>query len=178
MEPEVLVDGYNVIKNNPMFQLAERRSQADARTLLLTQLKNRYRHTSHRVTVVFDGNGARETMAHEDHICVIFSQHGEKADSVIARLAAEHNKAGRDVVMYSNDEEVQLSVVKEGGSANAVEQLTAHLNAAPRDVAIRSEYRQKKRLEYGIDPMRKLEDEVEERPRHHKKKKKSSRPHR
>lgn len=181
MEHEILIDGYNVIKNNPMFQFAERRSQADARVLLLAQLKNRYRHTSHRVTVVFDGNGPRETMMHEDHICVIFSKQGEKADSVIARLAAEHNRAGRDVMMYSNDGEVRQNVVKAGGNAGSTQQLTAHLNAAPRDVAIRSQYRQKKRLEYGIDPMHKREDEEEEgpyhphHPRHHKKKKKSPR---
>lgn len=179
MELEILVDGYNVIKNNAMFQFMEVRNRAEARSLLIKQLRNRYRHTTYRVTVVFDGDGAHEMVTHEEHIRVIYSRHGETADSVIARLAGELRKAGRKVVMFSNDGEVRQAVVQQGGSVHTTEQLTTQLAAAPRDVATRSHYRQAMRRVYGIDPMHKAVDDEEERPRPHgKKKKKSSRSHR
>src|SRR5690348_11056266 len=103
MEHDILVDGYNVIKNNLMFQAMGTKNMAESRQLLIRQLKNRYRHSVQRVTVVFDGNGKKEQMSHEDHIRIIFSRAGETADSVIARLAKEARLAGRTVMMYSND---------------------------------------------------------------------------
>jgi predicted RNA-binding protein with PIN domain len=170
MEADILVDGYNVIKNNLMFQALETRSLAEARNLLVRQLKNRYRHTTHRVIVVFDGNGKKEQISHDDHIRIIFSRHGETADSVIARLATEAREAGRKVEMYSDDTEVQHNVVEQGGSVRTTSQLTRQFNAAPRDVALRSMHRQAMRRQYGIDPMYK--DETEYRPSPGKKKKK------
>lgn len=179
MELEILVDGYNVIKNNAMFQFLDVRHRADARSLLLKQLHNRFMRTPHRVTVVFDGDGAREMVTHEEHIRVIYSPHGVTADSVIARLATELASAGRNVALFSNDGEVRQAVSKQGGSVHTTQQLTTQLTAAPRDVTIRSQHRQTMRRVYGIDPMHKAVDEEEERPHPRgKKKKKSPHPHR
>ena len=175
MSSDILIDGYNVIKNNAMFQFMELRSRAEARTLLMKQLRNRYQHTEHTIIVVFDGDGVREQVTYEEHIRVIFSKHGETADSVIARLAAEASQAGRQIAMYSNDGEVRRSVVEQGGEVHTTQHLTKQLTAAPRDVAIRSQHRQAIRRIYGIDTMYKMDDE-EEQPRFTgKKKKKSSR---
>lgn len=179
MELEILVDGYNVIKNSAMFQFMEVRNRAEARSLLIKQLRNYYMHTPYRITVVFDGDGAREMVTHEEHIRVIYSRHGETADSVIARLANELGKAGCKVVMFSNDGEVRQAVVEQGGNVHTTQQLTAQLISAPQDVAIRSQHRQAMRRVYGIDPMHKAVDDEEERPKPRgKKKKKSSRPYR
>src|ERR1700730_5600406 len=109
MEKDILIDGYNVIKNNLMFQSLVSQNYANTRDLLSRQLKNCYRHTTDRVIVVFDGNGEREQVSHVDHIRIIFSRHGETADSVIARLAAEGRVAGREIEMYSDDQEVGSS---------------------------------------------------------------------
>ena len=109
-DSDILVDGYNVIKNNLMFRAAELKSLADARALLLRQLQNRYSRTTRRVIVVFDGNDAREQERYEEHIRVIFSRYGDTADNVIKRLAAEAHAAGRKVEMFSDDEEVRHSV--------------------------------------------------------------------
>lgn len=178
MELDILIDGYNVIKNNAMFQFMELKNRAEARALLIKQLRNRYMNTMCRVIVVFDGDGAREQVMHEDHIKIIYSRHGETADRVIARLAAESRKVGRQVAMYSNDGEVRQSVVEQGGAVHTTVQLTSQLTAAPRDVAIRSLHRQAVRRIYGIDTMYKAEDDEEPAPHHprrKKKKKKSSR---
>ncbi len=154
---DILVDGYNVIKNNTMFQAMEIKDFSYARLLLVKQLYSKYRQTPHRVVVVFDGDGAREQVNHQDHIRIIYSRHGETADRVIARLAAEAQREGREVTMYSDDEEVRRAVSEQGGKPLTTTQLTQHLNAAPRDVAIRSAHRQAIRRAYGIDPWRKAE---------------------
>lgn len=176
MDADVLIDGYNVIKNNPMFRAVEVKNQAEARAVLIRQLKNRYRHSSQQVIVVFDGNGDREQVSHDDHIRIIFSRYGEKADDVIKRLAAQAKQLGRPVQLYSNDGEVRHNVRQEGGSTYTTGQLTKHLNAAPRDVAARAAHRIEMRKVYGVDPWYKAEDECDPQPlRHRKKKKKSSR---
>ena len=87
MTYEILVDGYNVIKNNTMFKYVEDKNQAEARNLLIKQLSNRYRNSTDRIIVVFDGKDAQEQTLHQDHIRIIYSRHGETAEMVSARLA-------------------------------------------------------------------------------------------
>ncbi|HEY7416097.1 MAG TPA: NYN domain-containing protein [Ktedonobacteraceae bacterium] len=170
----VLVDGYNVIKNNLMFQTLVGNNFAYARELLIKQLKNRYRSMHQQIIVVFDGEGNREQVTHDEHIRIIFSRHGETADHVIARLAAEARVAKQEVKMYSDDEEVRSSVLEQGGHVGSTGHLTRDLTAAPRDVAYRAHHRQKVRRAYGIDPMAKYLDDEEEplpSPKRGKKKK-------
>ncbi|SRR6266487_123630 len=173
---DILVDGYNVIKNNLMFRTAECKSLAEARSLLLRQLQNRYGRTTQRVIVVFDGDGKYEQVSHEQHIRIIYSRYGETADTVIKRLAAEARAADRAVEMYSDDEEVRHSVAEHGGTMQTTKQLVKQVNAAPPDMEARSRHRQQMRRIYGIDTPYKLEDEQEPaRSPRHKKKRKSSR---
>ncbi|SRR6266700_2240459 len=174
---DILVDGYNVIKNSVMFQLLEQKSMATARDVLIQQLKNRYRQSDCRVTVVFDGDRVQEQESHDDHIRIIFSRQGETADSVILRLAAQSRLAEREIRVYSDDTEVQEGSVMSGGSAHTTKQLTGQLNAAPRDVAHRALHRQKARRIYGLDPTYKADDEQPPSRHKGKKKKKSSRRH-
>jgi predicted RNA-binding protein with PIN domain len=181
MDRDILVDGYNVIKNNLMFQTLVGKNFAYARELLVRQLKNRYRHSEQRVTVVFDGDGNNEQVLHDEYIRIIFSRCDESADSVIARLAAEAQLEGRAIEMYSDDEEVRTAVAEKGGGVKSTNQLTRSLTAAPRDMASRSLYRQEMRRLYGIDPLAKYKDDDEEplpQRRRGKKKKKSSRRYR
>lgn len=166
-----------------MFQTLIGSNFSYARELLIRQLKNRYRATTHQVIVVFDGDGAREQTSYDDHLCIIFSCHGETADSVIMRLASKAREVGREVEMYSDDEEIRSSVIEHGGKVKTSRQLTKKLTAAPHDVMYRSLYRQEMRRVYGIDPLAKHKDDEEEDryqalQRGKKKKKKSSRRYR
>lgn len=161
MSSDILVDGYNVIKNNVMFQALEIRNLALARETLLRQLKNRYCHSPDRVMLVFDGSDAREQRHYDDHICIIYSRHGETADSVIARLAQDARQAGRGIILYSDDGEVKQQVVEQGGQLKTTHQLTRRLNAAPRDLEARVQHRQMIRRTYGIDPWHKGDDQPE-----------------
>jgi uncharacterized protein len=149
---EILVDGYNVIKRNPQFQILETKSLEAARGALITLLVNRYSRTAHRVTVVFDGQGVREQKSHDRGICIIFSPAGQSADSIIARLSSELRREGKEVVMYSDDDEVKQVVTQQGGSAKTTGQLTRQLNAAPSDVARRARHRIAATKKYGLNP--------------------------
>lgn len=151
MGRDILVDGYNVIKRAPSFQAARTQSLAAARGQLLTLLHNRYRHTPHQVIVVFDGNEPLEQVTHDRRIRVIYSRHGETADTVIARLAVSARSGGREVEIYSDDLEVQQSVISQGGSVQTTTQLEREMHAAPRDIARRTRHRVAMRHKYGLD---------------------------
>ena len=175
MGQHILIDGYNVIKNNLMYKMVESKSMAEARYVLITQLKNRYRQTTFKIFVVFDGNDKLEQTRHDDHICIIFSRYGETADKVIGRLAGEARTQGHTVTLYSDDVEVQESVEVKGGKVQTTSRLTTRLNAAPQDLEARVQHRQAVRRMYGFDPSYKPEDEEEPDPQARRKKKKSKR---
>lgn len=169
---DILVDGYNVIKNSGLFHAAGENLLA-AREALLAQLVQRYRHTPHHVIVVFDGKGVYQEESHERRIRVIFSRYGETADSVIARLAAEARLAGREFALYTNDREVQHAAASHGGSIHSVARLADQFNAPSRDVARKARHRIVVRRIYGLDPNYDPDDELDERHRKkHKKKRK------
>jgi predicted RNA-binding protein with PIN domain len=169
---DILVDGYNIIKNSPLFQPIEARNLEAARSALITQLVQRYRHTPHRVIVVFDGIGNHEQESHEKRIRIIFSRYDQTADSVIKRLAVEAERAGRTVEMYSNDRDVQQAVANSGGGVRSVSSLTDQFNAPSRDVARRAKYRIAMRKKYGLDPNYDPDDEPEHHPHGSKSRKK------
>src|SRR5260370_28885452 len=83
MECDILVDGYNVIKKNLMFQKLEIRNLVLARDTLIRQLKNHYRQTSYQVIVVFDGNDTQDQVSHDEHIRIIFSRTDQTSDSLL-----------------------------------------------------------------------------------------------
>ena len=159
MGRDILVDGYNVIKRDTSFQSVRQKSFEAARHALITQLINSYRHTPHRVTVVFDGNAPQEQTTHQQRIRIIFSRAGESADSVIARLAAQARTEGRDVEMFSDDMEVQHAIKKVGGTAQSTGHLTSQLNAPPKHLKRLAEHRSIARRKYGLDPMRGKDDD-------------------
>ena len=158
---DILVDGYNVIKNDPSLHAIEVKSLATARQQLIDQLVRRYRHTPHQVIVVFDGDGPSEQVSHERRVRIIFSRYGQTADRVIMRLSEEARIAGRHVETFSNDSEIQAEVARQGGTIRTTTQLTNQMNAAPRDVALRAQHRMKQIRKYGLNPAKKDEDEVE-----------------
>jgi uncharacterized protein len=168
---DILVDGYNVIKRDASFQALSVKSLADARQLLINQLRSRYRHTPHQVIVVFDGDSVSEQNIQDRRVRIIYSRAGETADSVIARLATSAQVAGREVELYSDDKEVKQSVVQQGGKASSINQLTKSLNAAPADLARLSHHRQQARRQYGLDPAQKYELDDDQPDSSHKRKK-------
>ncbi len=159
MGHDILVDGYNVIQRDASFQSVRKRSFEAARHALIMQLINRYRHTPHRVTVVFDGDAPQEQTTHQQRVRIIFSRAGESADSVITRLATQARAEGREVEMFSDDLEVQHAVKSAGGAARSTGQLTSHLNAPPKHLKRLADHRRMVRRQYGLDPMHGKDDD-------------------
>jgi uncharacterized protein len=131
MDPRtILVDGYNVIRNLPGLAAAEHISLRDGREALLKQIAARYRHTPHRVIVVFDGDGAAESTQALPGMArgqIIYSRAGESADQVIRRLSEREQAAGIDCIVVSDDFEVRAAVSSHGGKGASVQDLAKRL---------------------------------------------------
>ena len=87
------------------------------RNWLVQQLANYHNIKGHGVTVVFDGwrsGSINEVEQKRSGICIVYSRLGEKADSVIVRLA---RKQGAGCVVVTSDREVRTAVERFGAVA-------------------------------------------------------------
>lgn len=132
MAIHLIIDGYNLIGS-------ERGLTGDLegkRNQLVGQLQ-RYRESKgYPVTVVFDGwrSGWRyEVEEKNGGITVIFSQLGEKADSVIKRLARQ---MGSGCVVVTSDREVRSAAEANGAVAVYSGEFSAKLNSLDRYVSL------------------------------------------
>lgn len=131
----IFVDGYNVIRNTPALAQVERDSLAAGRDALLARLAGKYRHTPHRVVVVFDGDARAESAQPFPGLSrgrVIFTCVNDTADAVIIRLAAEARGEGLDVTVISDDLEVRLGAGAHGAATARVGDLQRRMDEAPR----------------------------------------------
>jgi predicted RNA-binding protein with PIN domain len=112
----ILVDGYNIIKRDPILSGLERLGLQVAREALFSRLLSSYDLRGNDITVVFDGQGARETTDRWGVLKIIYSRSGESADAVIARLAAA-SKDPSQMVGLSDDRAVRQSITQAGGQA-------------------------------------------------------------
>lgn len=150
----ILVDGYNVIKNTPSLAAVERGSLDAGRQALIKRLVALYRHTPHRLVIVFDGDGPAESsqpVAGYGRGKVVFSQRGEKADHVIIRLTAEASADQCEVVVISDDLEVRLGAERHGAQTARVDDTRRRMDEAPRLLRKRFTYQQAVRRDMDGD---------------------------
>lgn len=140
----ILVDGYNVIRHAPELLAAERRSLASGREALLAQICSAYQSATHRVIVVFDGDGPSETRSPLAGLArgqVIYTPRSITADTVIVRLAEEERLRADDVVVVTRDADLRHHAGAHGAASAHPDELRAKLHEAPRDVAHRARHR-------------------------------------
>ncbi|HEY7095015.1 MAG TPA: NYN domain-containing protein [Ktedonobacterales bacterium] len=140
----ILVDGYNVIRHAPELLAAERRSLASGREALLAQIRATYQSATHRVIVVFDGDGPAETRSPLAGLArgqVIYTARSVTADAVIVRLAAEERLLADDVVVVTRDADLRHHASEHGAASAHPDELRTKLHEAPRDVAQRARHR-------------------------------------
>jgi predicted RNA-binding protein with PIN domain len=151
VEPRlILIDGYNVIRKTPGLSAAERVGLAAGRDALLGQVTATYRHTPHRVVVVFDGDGPVESVAAllgRARGQVIYTPRGTTADAKLDELARAARLRGELVTVVSGDLAVRLDAAAVGASSARPKQLATRLNAPSRDVAKRGQHRAAVRAE-------------------------------
>ena len=91
MKPLLIVDGYNIIG---AWAEAERQEwpQDECRDRLVHQLEDYAGYADERIVIVFDGYQSDRLLRSEEQrgsVSVVFTRHGETADSYIERLVAE-----------------------------------------------------------------------------------------
>ncbi len=119
----IVVDGYNLIGSAGGLtdNLEAKRHN------LIQQLQQYHERKGHPITLVFDGwrsGWIHEVEERAGGITVIFSQQGEKADSVIQRLARE---LGNGCIVATSDREVRRAVEASGAVAIYAGEFTAKL---------------------------------------------------
>ncbi len=115
----VLVDGYNLIRNDPMLSAIEARSLEAGRRALVSRMQTSFNLQANEVTVVFDGSNAPLPAPSSERfgqVRVVFSRQGETADDVIKRMIAAA-PPGRQIALLSDDGELRSAVQARGGIA-------------------------------------------------------------
>jgi len=110
---EIIIDGYNLIGRDGGL----RGSLEHKRNWLVQQLAAFRQRKNFHVTVVFDGwrSGLRNAVEEQRAgVKVVFSPIGEKADTVIVRLA---RRQGSGCVVVSSDREIRNAIEKFGAVA-------------------------------------------------------------
>ena len=109
----IIIDGYNLIGSDRGLrgELEHQRNWLVQRLSLYQEVKG------HAVTLVFDGwkSGSLDEVSEiKQGVRIVFSRQGEKADSVIVRLARQK---GSGCVVVTSDREVRRAVERFGAAA-------------------------------------------------------------
>jgi predicted RNA-binding protein with PIN domain len=110
---DIIIDGYNLIGS----EQGLRDALEHKRSGLVQRLERYHQAKGFFIKVVFDGwktGQITESLEKAKGVTVIFSRQGEKADSVVVRLARQ---IGSGCVVVSSDREVRSSVEKFGATA-------------------------------------------------------------
>jgi uncharacterized protein len=110
---EIIIDGYNLIGSDRGLrgELEHQRNWLVQRLSLYQEVKG------HAVTLVFDGwkSGSFDEVSEiKQGVRIVFSRQGEKADTVIVRLARQK---GSGCVVVTSDREVRRAVERFGAAA-------------------------------------------------------------
>jgi predicted RNA-binding protein with PIN domain len=127
----IVIDGYNLIGSEKglVGKLEGKRNE------LIHQLRNYQERKSYEITLVFDGwrsGGVYEAEERIGGIRVIYSRQGEKADSVIQRLAGE---MGSGCIVVTSDREVRRAVEAVGAVPIYAGEFAAKLRTLDREIS-------------------------------------------
>lgn len=140
----LLVDGYNVIRNNARYASQEDDFESasmwnKARQTLVNDAALMAHGAYEHCTVVFDGAGNAASTGEPRHVAgidVMFSPAGVSADTVIERLAHDARERGFEAVVVSSDFAIQSTVFGAGvtrmsatGFAGAADELEQEWSA-------------------------------------------------
>ena len=128
MKPLLIVDGYNVIG---AWSEAEKKgwSLDESRDRLMRQLEDYAGFSGEEILLVFDGyQSERTTTTEEKHgdLTLIFTRHGETADSYIERAAAQTPRY-RELRVATSDGLEQSQVLSSGASRRTSRELLREL---------------------------------------------------
>lgn len=128
MKPLLIVDGYNIIG---AWSEAERQgwSLDECRDRLMLQLQDYGGYTGEEIVLVFDGYQSDKRLTTEEKhgaLTLVFTRHGETADSYIERLTAQMPKY-RSVRVATSDGFEQAQVLGSGATRLTARELLREL---------------------------------------------------
>ena len=117
MSLHIIVDGYNVIRQSKELRILDLRDMQEGRETLQDMLVEYRKRKGHRITIVFDGTNAISPDTQRQRFCgidILFSRHGETADTVIKRMAAREKERA---LVVSSDRDIVSFVTSVGSAA-------------------------------------------------------------
>ncbi|MDT8317806.1 MAG: NYN domain-containing protein [bacterium] len=114
MSVNIVIDGYNVIRQSDRLIDLEAVSLEEGRKGLIKMLAEYRRIKGHSITVVFDGwesDNIGSSSERVQGIDVIYSGRGEKADDLIKKMA---DKLRDKIVVVTSDKDIATHVMKRG----------------------------------------------------------------
>jgi uncharacterized protein len=132
----ILIDGYNLIRQSIYLRRFERQSLEAGRQALISWLARYRGRKGHRMTVVFDGwisGSPQEERDYSTGISIIYSPRGVKADDVLKRITASTDE---EILVVSSDREIASYAQRRGKAALSSLEFESIVNrqlAAPAD---------------------------------------------
>jgi len=116
MPLHVVVDGYNLIRQSSQLSALDLRDIQEGREGLQDLLVEYRKARKHRITVVFDGTNASSLGMQRQRyhgMDILYSRHGETADTVIKRIAVREKEG---VLIVSSDRDIVSFSVSHGAA--------------------------------------------------------------
>ncbi len=113
----ILIDGYNLIRQSIELRRFERQSLEAGRQALISWLARYRSRKDHRMTVVFDGWVSGSPQEERDYSCgifIIYSPRGVKADDILKRITSSTDE---EILVVSSDREVASYATRRGKAA-------------------------------------------------------------
>jgi len=126
---ELIIDGYNLIRQSAVFKRAEAESLEAGRDILVAYLEAYRKIKKHKITVVFDGEKSFHLSIQREKIkgiTVVYSGLGEKADDVIKRMLLHK----QDVIVVSSDREIMEFAERHRATAISAQEFLPRLEMA------------------------------------------------
>ena len=130
MALHLIIDGYNLIRQTPVWQELDSLDLRWGREALLESLAQYRKAKKHPITVVFDGGASLEITDHRDYyqgIVVLYSHPGETADDVIKRLAERERERA---LVVSSDREIVNHALRVGAAVMSAAEFVCRLQMA------------------------------------------------
>ena len=130
MKHKLLIDGYNLLFQNPELRKILERDLEEARKLLIDQLEEYAGKKNIHILVVFDGDIKMKSRDESrSRVDVCFSISPEKADPLIKRLL-EGKKKNEDFTVITSDNEIsnyaKLCSIPVTSSQKFAEEISSH----------------------------------------------------
>ena len=142
MSLHIIIDGYNLIRQSDTFSLFDLQDIQSGREALIDALVEYKKKKKHPITVVFDGTdavGLDRERQQAGGVKIIFSRHGETADTVIKKMAATQREKA---LVVSSDRDIVDFASGQGATAIASWQFEEKLkSAAPESLSWNDEER-------------------------------------